>query len=949
MMKTFRNETSSANPEAAARRNTAIRISLATGGLLFIASVPTLLTQPAELSSNYIGNIITLAMSLISFLSAWISYRYSTARGGLLFIATFLLVSLGIPLYANGLGLQSGIIVAVIVVSVAATTLPAALAAPVSLITVLVEALVVLADLYLPNFGIEELESKFVNPFLVVIILVFAYYALRQFASYTFRAKLIIAFVLVVVIAVSAVAIGLNITGRTELSRQAGLQINGLSDRLAESVGTNLAAEVALLQTASTQFETAASDANDLYAGQSESEILERFNTLDAAWSASADDSELIQSIVGNELADALREFQSVSPQHAELFITDRYGANLAATNRTSDYYQADEAWWQAAYNSGEGAVYLSQPEFDESSNTYAILMAVPLYRDGNVVGILRSTLNVTSLTALLEEEKVAEIGHADLRIGTNQLLNTQTLTQEEASALSAIMGEFGEIVFDGEPSLVSEQRVVATAKSQAEQAIASLNWSVIVHQSVNQALLPVENQARATILISMIVLVLAVLFGYVASQRIAAPIVKLTNITSQIAQGNLNVRADIQTQDEIGALSETFNQMTNQLQGTLKGLEQRVTERTADLNAARVQSEQRARELQTISEISRIISSEQRLDILLPLITRLVSERFNFYHVGIFLIDSTRQYATLQASNSEGGQRMLHRGHRLELGRGIVGNVAQTGTPRVSLDVGTDAVFFDNPDLPATRSEMALPLNTRGETIGALDVQSTRPSEFTEDNLNTLGILADQIAIAIENARLFAKTQQTLDELQTVYNQYLQKEWQAFRSKSRNVGYRYSGTSGNPLKTPIKSDEIQKAMRQGEIIVSKQNGSQTEPTMVVPIKLRGETIGVLNIKAPVKDRKWSRDEINMIESVSERLGLALENARLFEETNRRAERERLVSEITGKIRSVNDPQVMIQTALEELRNVLGASRVQIIPQLSAGKTIDKKLNNEDV
>lgn len=933
-MKNNQGETSKTAPETAARRQAAVRINLAAGLLLFFASVPTLVTQPPEVSLSYVGNIITLAMSLISFMGAWVSYRYDATRGGMLFIGALLLVSLGIPFYANGLGFQSGIIVIAIVTGVAVTTLPASLAASVSIIAVVVEAAVILGDLYLPDFGIGELKSQYINPFLIVIILVFAYYALRQYSSYTFRAKLIIAFLLVAVTAISAVAIGLNTIGKNELSRQAGVSLSELSNNLAESVGANLASEISLLQTVGAQFEESADEANQAYSGKSEDEIFQQVNSLDAVWRAAETDSEFVQTIVSNDLADELREFQQTSPQHVELFITDRHGANLAATNRTSDYYQADEGWWQSAYNGGKGAIFISQPELDESSNTYAVLMAIPLYYEGQVAGILRSTLDVTSLTTLLDKEKVTDLGHADLRVGSDQLLGDETLTSEEITALQGSAGSFSEFAFENEPSLVSEQKVAAPAGSSAEQAVTNLNWSVIVHQSLDQALLPVKNQARATISISMLVLALAVIFGYIVAQWIASPIVNLTAIASQIAQGDLNARAVIQTQDEIGALSDSFNHMTSQLQDTLKGLEQRVTERTADLDQARLQSEKRARDLQSISEISQIISSEQRLDILLPLITRLVSEKFGFYHAGIFLTDKIRQHAVLQAANSEGGQRMLHRGHRLELGSGIVGTVAQTGIARVALDVGVDAVFFDNPDLSATRSEMAIPLNARGTTIGALDVQSVKPGEFTDNIVNTLGILGDQIAIAIENARLFERTQQALTEAQTLYSQYLQKEWKAFRSATTNVGYHQSTTGGKPLETPLETEAIKDALRHGEIVIGG-NGSDTEPAMIVPIKLRGETIGVLNIKAPSKDRKWSRDEIAMIESVSERLALALENARLFEETNRRAERERIVSEITGKIRSVNDPQVMIQTALEELRSVLGASRVQVIPQPS--------------
>jgi GAF domain-containing protein/HAMP domain-containing protein len=422
---------------------------------------------------------------------------------------------------------------------------------------------------------------------------------------------------------------------------------------------------------------------------------------------------------------------------------------------------------------------------------------------------------------------------------------------------------------------------------------------------------------------------VVAFLLGQNIMSSISEPLVHLIDASQQLAAGNLSTRVKVQGSAELEKVARAFNEMATDLDTDKSAL----TIRAKELEVANRLNEKRARNLQHISDISRIISQEQKLDILLPMVTRLVSENFGFYHTGIFLLDENRRYALLQAANSEGGQRMLNRGHRLEVGQtGIVGNVALTGKPRIALDVGADAVFFDNPDLPATRSEMAVPLNVRGETIGVLDVQSTKSGEFTENESNMLGILADQVAITIENSRLFAKTQQALTEVQTLYNQYLQKEWKSFRSESANVGYQQSLTGGKPIETLVESDDIRSAVQSGETILANEE-TQTEPVIVVPIKLRGQTIGVLNVKGSSKARQWSRDEINMIQSVSERLALALENARLFEETNRRAERERLVSDITGKIRSVNDPQVMIQTAMDELRNALGASRVQIIPQ----------------
>jgi GAF domain-containing protein/HAMP domain-containing protein len=434
-----------------------------------------------------------------------------------------------------------------------------------------------------------------------------------------------------------------------------------------------------------------------------------------------------------------------------------------------------------------------------------------------------------------------------------------------------------------------------------------------------------------------MIVLVMAALAGLVAAQRVAAPIVSLTNTASQIAAGDLNSHAIVETQDEIGTLANTFNLMTMQLNQTLGDLEQRVAERTVDVEMARIVSERRAQELQSISEISRVISVEQRLETLLSLITRLVSEKFGFYHAGIFLIDDTRQYAVLQAANSEGGQKMLAHGHRLEVGQaGLVGNVAQTGHPRIALDVGTDAFYFDNVDLPETRSEIALPLTVRGITIGVLDVQSTKPGAFT-DNERTLGILADQIAIAIENARLFGQNKQALAEVQSLYDQYLRQEWSLFGKQEKQVGYFQSVVGGRPLQKAIDSDEIRTALHQGTVVIVDGKTEKSVPTIVVPVRLRGQTLGILNIKAPTPNRRWNQDEINLAQAVSDRLALALDNARLLFESQRQTAKEQKIGEVTAKIGASINMQNVLQTAVEELGRALPGSEV-IIQFQSNGK-----------
>jgi putative methionine-R-sulfoxide reductase with GAF domain len=208
--------------------------------------------------------------------------------------------------------------------------------------------------------------------------------------------------------------------------------------------------------------------------------------------------------------------------------------------------------------------------------------------------------------------------------------------------------------------------------------------------------------------------------------------------------------------------------------------------EELAEVNARLEQtaqtSQRRATLLQASAEVSHAVAQVRDVSLLLAEVTRLIGERFGVYHVGIFLLDDVGRYAILRAANSEGGRRMLQRGHRLQVGsEGIVGDVTFSGRPRLALDVGADATFFDNPDLPETRSEIALPLRIGDEIIGAIDVQSTQAAAFGQDHVTVLSVLADQVAIAIQNARLFQQSQTALAEAEQAYQRYLQNEWESY------------------------------------------------------------------------------------------------------------------------------------------------------------------------
>lgn len=370
---------------------------------------------------------------------------------------------------------------------------------------------------------------------------------------------------------------------------------------------------------------------------------------------------------------------------------------------------------------------------------------------------------------------------------------------------------------------------------------------------------------------------------------------------------------------------------INRELEDLTINLEKRVDERTNQLESANQQMTLRATQLQAITELSETIAQLQDLNEIFPEATRLINEYFGFYHVGIFLIDEAREFAILQAANSEGGKRMLARSHQLRLGTGVVGHAALTGIPRIALDVGKDADFFDNPDLPETRSEAALPMRSRGETIGILDVQSTQAEAFSTDDIQILTTLANQVAIGIENARLLTETRAALVQVQEVYDEFTRAEWSRTVSRAEQTGFRYHAGRIEMLEKSLKLPEVVAAARNGEIVTGTTSGpDEKRGTVAVPVKLRGEVIGIIHIESNDPARHLLEDEVSLVEAVAERAAFAMENARLFQDARRRALKEQSISEATARISSAMDIENILHTTAEELERVLGVSEVLI-------------------
>jgi GAF domain-containing protein len=380
-------------------------------------------------------------------------------------------------------------------------------------------------------------------------------------------------------------------------------------------------------------------------------------------------------------------------------------------------------------------------------------------------------------------------------------------------------------------------------------------------------------------------------------------------------------------TQNEFGKAQYRAQTALGIAQSEKSTLEQRVEKRTQDLADANQVNEHRAQMFQAIAQVTRAIISTQNLQDLLPQVTQAISQYFGFYHIGIFLINTSQDYAVLSAANSEGGQRMLERNHKLRVGQvGIVGYAAGTAKPRIALDTGEDAIYFNNPDLPETRSEMALPLiQTGGQIIGVLDIQSTEPNAFNREDIEILITLADQVSMAIANALLYEKTQKNLLESEMLYRRDMQVGWKKFTHIQKIAGVRRVGMNTSLYKDSMKLPGAKEVMNSGTAYVKNDKTSQ----IIMPVKLRGETVGILNVKTN-ENRNWTDDQMDIITAIVERAALSIENSRLLAESRMAVEKERAISEISTKINANAQIEMILKTVVRELGNQIGDAQVSV-------------------
>lgn len=342
----------------------------------------------------------------------------------------------------------------------------------------------------------------------------------------------------------------------------------------------------------------------------------------------------------------------------------------------------------------------------------------------------------------------------------------------------------------------------------------------------------------------------------------------------------------------------------------SLNATQTELEARTSDLLTANSQLENRTRKLHAVAEVTRTATSLRNFEDLLTSIPGIISNQLGYYHVAIFLLDEQKQYAILRSANTDTGLKMLSHGYRLSVGQlGIVSSVAQVGQPRIALHLSDAPSTLKDPELVETQSELALPLKSGDEIIGVLDIHSLKVSDFTEDDLSTLSILADQVGIALQNALLFEESQRALREANIESMQASKSAWLGYTETIRTKGYRYDGIKSEPLK-------------------DKRQPARENDAFVIPVQLRGQTIGRLRLNASDRSHIWTDDELLMVNATAERVALALEGARLLDEAQRRATRESFLSQVATKLSTSFQLDSILRDTVQELGQTFKNSTV---------------------
>jgi len=773
------------------------------------------------------------------------------------------------------------------------------------------------------------------------------------------RNRLLLAFIGVAVVSVGMMILALALRIQATLEAQTGraslIQTELSADRLAEQIGNQISQleEVSLNYSIAYQVAQAQKPLDEMSPEERELYFYEQSATF-----ADPDEAFFRRSLSFNPVSVVLsRDFEEM-PLYSQLLVTDVYGGLAGVIGEEpEEFYFGDEVWWHEARNSDqEDALFLSEPYLADDGQTVLLDIVMPLINiqagpssdeTSTIQGVLRGKLQLSDFALFTESEGLGEnIELALLNDISGMWLFSSKYPQKVGTMVpQGVQDNIAQNPLNwGIDPDETGQRVIhshSVLQSSPEQPyLDDLGLTIVFQQPASVDVSNMLNFVSPVAIGAGFALLVAGIVGFLIARQISRPIISLSNTAVAMADGQLDQTARESGVAELKTLAVSFNRMTEQLRQILQELEQQVVARTE--------------RLEIVATLGERLSSILNVDDLLDEVVDQIQKSFGYYHAHIYLLDSEEQNLVVAAGTGSAGAEMKAEGHSIPLHTvtSLVARSARSGDIVRVDNVRETPDWLPNPLLPDTYSEMAVPITLEEKVVGVLDVQQDRIAGLDQGDAALLRSLANQVAVAINNARLFEQVETALTEAREAQRRYIEQAWDARAVAGRSAGrVQFSLGESTTLSEVVLAKARQQASTQTQpaVITVEHNDSvpnekpaESEETaltinsadqhhvLVAPITFADTVIGNLQLHEVDPNRQWTEGELTMINAVIDQVAQTAENLRLLNETQERASREQLISQVSDKLRRAPDMESLMKVATAEIARVLNPARTFI-------------------